>query len=333
MIFRVPFKSCYRPIRLFLVLLLPVLLVACKFGSTDPSDSKEGEAAADFPSEPVRTEKEPASVTLDFRQDSLKSVDLTGLNPSNPVDTSAFTFHLRREFNRQGRRKGSEAIRDSLFATLVLGLPAFLNEANEELYNSEAYLVYEQAVYDRENNDQAPYQRMVDSVAKLGLRVVTQEGVLYLQEDPDYIERFQEGLSPRMQTFARQYVRELRLPFWVDASIQVSVDEHRERLLFWEEFCRKEKDLPLRDYACDRYQAYLYVLMFGSDNTPIYGWDGTDRIRPELIEAYRDIAGRQECMAAPKLSEYLLFLEENEYRYKEEKFRLFARQIFPDNPF
>ncbi len=320
-----------------LCFLLPLALVACQFGSADKSDSGRVDGVAESPSKPVQTETKPAGVTLDLTQDSLKAGELQGLDPSaeidNPIDTTAFTFHLRREFIRKGRRKGEEEVRDSLFTALILGLPSFLDAANQELYESDAYLLYEQAVYDPGNVDQAAYERMVDSVAKLGLKVVTQEGSLYLQEDPDYIERFQSGLSQGMRNFARQYVRELRQPFWADASIQVSVREHQERLLFWEEFCRTQQDVPLHNYACDRYRTYLYVLMFGSPNTPIYGWDGSEQIRPELIEAYREIASRPDCMAAPKLSEYLLFLEENDYTYREEKYRQFARQIFPDMSF
>lgn len=317
-----------------MILIVAFLCSSCQFGGANRKEEKpDGKSAKKVSTIPNRgAVLEPVPEEIEISPHSpLPDESVQPIIPGAQADSTLFTLRSYREFRAIREQEGAAAKRDQIFADYLRGLPDFLDASNEKLYEHPNYEVYSAAVYESSEQVLPSWLKFRDSIRELGLKISLEEGVIYLREDPDFTDRFVPGLSPGMQNFARQYVRELQQPFWRDASIVVPVSEHVERLKFWDRFSREQTDSELRAYAYDRYQAYLFTLMFGTDNTPIYEWESSSAIRPELISAYGKLAAETGgSQAAPTLAEYLLFLEERNFRYEPESFGAYARRLFPE---
>lgn len=322
--------------RLCLVTFSSILIAGCDFERRKGGeDAEETDRDEDLPHKVETT-------TAGIRQnpDQIEITDSLYARPAGfprdsvapiPIDSTLFPIRIWNSFSKLGPDSRQSEEKDRLFAELINGFPLFLESVNESLYERSDYEALATAFSESENNNLPHWQRFIDSIGTLGLKVGASEGVIYLKEDPDFIRSFLPELSPTMKVFADQYLYELENPFWVDANILVSVEEHQRRMLFWDRFSREHRDFSLYDDAHRRYEAYLYILMFGSDNTPIFDWEESKPIRTELIEAYRRIVkAHADSQATPLLREYLLLIEENEFRYDRTQYEEFARRNFPN---
>lgn len=328
--------TIFRWTRTFTCVALLGLVASCDFRKENGSETDPGQGIGpENPSAEVVLEPGPIKSTQAvIERDSTLGQSLQGLSTDTLTtpfpDSTALLLRIHSEFVRLPKRKKFTPNRDSLFARLILELPGYLEGANQTLYEDPAYEIYSAAVYESMAQHLPAWNRFKDSLSLQGLKVESEEGVLYIREDPEFLAKFLTGLSEPMNTFGKQYLFELRNPFWADASIMVSVDEHSRRLLFWDEFTARNKDFQLYDYAFNRFEAYLYFLMFGTDNTPIYTWEEPRRVRDELIDTFTRYAeNHPESQSAPLLREYLLFLEERDYKFQQSAYSEFAHQLMP----
>lgn len=166
-------------------------------------------------------------------------------------------------------------------------------------------------------------------VEQVGFSISSSEGMIFLEKDTNFLNKFTDYLSERMNSFKTQYIKEIKYPIAEDAGIIISNEEIVQRILFWENFSKSQKDFEIPNYAQNEFQMNLYYLMFGMDNTPIYKWDKPHEIKSEIIETFNHIIEKYpKSKAAQYLNDYILFIEENNYQY-DSSYNEYARKKFP----
>lgn len=225
------------------------------------------------------------------------------------------TLAILNDFEQNGNNRTVE-VNDSEFVEFLKTITTYQNEMNELLFDDPNYDTYNTLIYADENLVESKALEFQDSVSEIGFQISASEGMIYLEKDPEFLNKFSQYLSEPMNQFRTQYSVEIRHPFSEDGGITISMNEHVKRMLFWENFAKKNTDFELPDYAKDQFEMYLFYLMFGMDNTPIHDWSDSLQIQPDIIQKYKQIIKNYpDSEATVYLNDYLDFLEQKKYKY------------------
>ncbi|MEO1254718.1 MAG: hypothetical protein AAFY41_07525 [Bacteroidota bacterium] len=272
--------------------------------------------------------QEPDSIETNLETQQQK---LTELEPDSTSDKSQLPSGLAvlGDF-KQNAENRSNKVNDSLFVEFLKSFTTYQNSMNDLLFDDPMYDTYNTLVYADDNLVDPKAREFEDSVQTMGFYISTSEGMIFLEKDPQFLEKFSNYLSERMNTFRIQYSKEIQYPLAEDGGIIISTDEHIKRMLFWEKFAKNNTDFELPDYANDQFEMYLFYLMFGMDNTPIHDWSDSLKIRPEVVETYNNIIDRfPNSDAVSYLTDYLNYLEQKNFKY-DRSFDEYGRQKFPE---
>ncbi|UZR96160.1 hypothetical protein [Chondrinema litorale] len=249
------------------------------------------------------------SVTVKVPQVSLS--DSVSKTPQKINKELPITLKTLADFEKNGQSRAEKA-NDSLFVAFLNAFTSYENSLNEGAdYDDYISLVYSS---DEEITPKAIAFR--DSVKQLGFSLGASEGYIFLKKDSAFLAQFYPYLSKRMNIFLHEYSTEIERPFSNDAGIIVSIDEHVRRMLFWDAFYSENPDFELPDYAKNEFEKYLFYLMFGMENTPVY-----DNLKYDTVylEVYRNIVENYPTTtAASYLSEYLELIEQNDFIFETE---------------
>lgn len=259
--------------------------------------------------------------------------DSTGSNQALEVNSDSshhpLGLTILRDFELNGSNRAVKD-NDSLFIEFLKAFTTYQNEMNDLLFDDPKYDTYNTLIYADESLVEADAKKFEDSVRNIGFLIAMSEGMIFLEKDPQFLAKFSQYLSERMNTFRLQYSKEIEYPLAEDGGIIISINEQINRMLFWEEFANKYPGFELPDYANDQFEMYLFYLMFGMDNTPIHDWSDSLNIRPELIKIYKQVIEKHpDSKATAYLTEYLKYLEQKNYKY-DRSFNEYGREKFPD---
>lgn len=233
------------------------------------------------------------------------------------------------DFEQNGKARSTE-INDSLFVEFLKSFTTYQNHMNDQLFDDPMYDTYNTLVYADEDLVDPKAKEFEDSVENIGFYVSSSEGMIFLEKDPQFLEKFSMYLSVRMNKFRIQYSKEIQYPLAEDGGIIISTDEHIKRMLFWEKFANDNTDFELPNYANDQFEMYLFYLMFGMDNTPVHDWSDSLQIRPEVIATYKQIIVEHPNSKATKyLKDYMNYLEQKNFKY-DRSFDEYGREKFPE---
>ena len=264
-----------------------------------------------------------------------KSNETDEINPSkgesmeimDSLDTP-FGLSVLLEFEKNGKSR-STTTNDSLFAIFLKSFTTYQNQANNSLYDDQNYEIYNTLIYSDDDAVDPKALEFQDSVKHMGFIIGMTEGIIFLEKDPEFLNRFSPYLSQGMNIFLKQYNLENEEPFSEDGGLTISIEEQINRMIFWEDFSDKNTDFELPEYANNNFEMYLFYLMFGMDNSPIHDWSDSMKIRTELIDAYNSvIQNHPNSRAVPFLKDYLSYIQQKKYRY-DRSFDDFGREKFP----
>lgn len=162
---------------------------------------------------------------------------------------------------------------------------------------------------------------IVESEAK-GYKIETSEGMYYPVMDYEGFKPFTPYIHKDIAEYIEIMATESNSPSMFDAAIVISWDELIARTLEKEAFL---KEYPNSSRASNiRNNLYIGRWLYGSSNTPAYGYDGATNIDPELRNAYEKAVaqGTGESAILEMLSELLELLDQsnNEFTPAIEKF-------------
>lgn len=302
--------------------ILITIIVIILFGCQNQQNSKNKEQASDI--------KITDSVLTD--ELSVIEVDTSELNqeqePNSKKSELPLGLSILKDFEQNSSERSVKE-NDSLFIEFLKSFTTYQDNMNDLLFDDPNYDTYNTLIYADENLVKPMAKEFEDSVRDMGFYVSMSEGMIFLEKDPQFLSKFSEYLSERMNTFRIQYSKEIEYPLAEDGGIIISSGELIQRVLFWEKFRDENSDFELPDYSNDQFEMHLFYLMFGMDNTPIHDWSDSLKIRPEVIENYRLIIERyQNSKAAEYLNDYLNYLEQKNYKY-DRSFNEYGKEKFP----
>lgn len=254
--------------------------------------------------------------------DSLTTtVDTSAIVQDTMIATSAYEEQLKTlPYTEESSLKGLELFR-STYKTVNpeendKALLAYLS-FQEKLLDSLDYHIAEREGYDQLNSlisdSVTPEARAIEKeILKKGLALGQSEGNLYYKPNPELIgSYFVEYLSPSTKEYYKQFVKETQHPYTEDAGLVIPVKDLADRLIFWDKFLAANPDHFFATDAKNRYNAYLYGLLIGMDNTPAFDRE-THKLTPEFSEAYVYVSKKYPGTKTAKIvNEYLNVLAEN----------------------
>jgi hypothetical protein len=111
------------------------------------------------------------------------------------------------------------------------------------------------------------------SLGKNGFFVSSSEGMTFVKEDRSFVnDNFYKKLSSAMIEYLSQLDKENERVYWDDGALIIEPSELVDRLIWWENFNKSNLHL-FRKNAVQWEKIYLYSLVLGEDNTPIYHYD------------------------------------------------------------
>jgi hypothetical protein len=109
---------------------------------------------------------------------------------------------------------------------------------------------------------------------KNGFNVAIKEGMTYIEEDRDFIStHFYTHISATMKAYLRELNKENKEGFAEDAGMTISPQQLSDRILWWENFMRKNPSFIFAVEARENKKYYLTFLLEGMDNTPLLADD------------------------------------------------------------
>jgi hypothetical protein len=255
-----------------------------------------------------------------IENEEIKLNEITGLS------LGAYTL-IDFELNGADR---SEKENDTLFIAFLKSFTDYQNKSNELLFDHPKYEIYNTLAYAPNDSIYPEAIKFQDSIQQIGFIVATSEGSIYLEKNADFLNKFSPYLSKRMNLFLSKYNVENNEPIAEDGALIITMREHIKRMLFWEKFKNNNPDFELPEYAENQFEMYLFYLMFGMDNTPIYNWNDSFKIRTELIDTFNTIStDYPDTRATKMINEYLKYLEEKDFKY-DTSFNVYAKEKFPN---
>lgn len=274
-------------VRLFAVLLSLAALSASVPSITVAAEQKAGE--------------DPQAEATAYRE------SLSALDPSDLGSVQEALRQFRDRFDNQPVKE-----RDAAFLAFRVFYYGVEDKQSRLLWGRESEEI--------ENDD-----ALKASLGESGFRLVTTEGDWYVRERPDFLyEEFSERVSEALRVFLQLRMRELREGLGGDATLNISFEDLGDRVLAWERYLAQYPDSPLRDEANFFYPSYWYLLLTGTDNTPVHDQERENgeivrRLRPHIRKVYREYAEKNAgTKTGMILKEYYSLLEKNDFQWSDE---------------
>lgn len=146
--------------------------------------------------------------------------------------------------------------------------------------------------YDAEENDDDKLTIILNNIKDCGYRAICSEGSFqFMIADVEYLnEKFSNLISP----FLADYLAELaKYPDGIisDAALLISYDDLWSLILKLEKVAEvyPYKQIFSTEFTEDTLLIYMYILLFGIDNSPVYDYS-TQIILPEIQDLYKRVA-------------------------------------------
>lgn len=140
---------------------------------------------------------------------------------------------------------------------------------------------------------------LLGKLRKSGYRFENFEGSWYPIVDYSSYKRYSQYLSPEMKDYIELMAVESDNVSMKDAAIVIELDDLSKRLVMAENYIVKYAASPRIDRVKETYAGYLWNLLGGSNNTPIYDWE-TKAIKPEVRDAYEKFARENPDLVSTK---------------------------------
>ncbi|MCI0691484.1 hypothetical protein L0337_05685 [candidate division KSB1 bacterium] len=205
----------------------------------------------------------------------------------------------------------------------------FIREQDKLLYSNEYYLT----------NSERPgvfeeLQRL-HNYDKYGIKLLAEGTQIYLTEDVDFLVKTATILKGEFGEYITFHANEFREPIAGDASLGISREELRKRIMRFEQFAREHPDLPETEAEIKpELDRLLWMYLVGLDNTPAYDLRDTDEIDAELRKSYATfLAEDHTSFYYGLIREVYKILEKHTFKMNAELLAFLHERGFADNVF
>ncbi len=196
----------------------------------------------------------------------------------------------------------------------------------------EQIVIYETMFPNEGNSGAKPTQAQKDYVELLktnGLKVCTVEGTFYIcKNEKTVFDKIKDIVSPVMKEYLDQKQKESEEGYAGDAGLYISPKQIAERIIFWENFIKKNADFVYIKEQKDSVTYMTLDLLSGMDNTPVFDYE-TNKLTDSFKEGYKFVIEKHPDTDLGKIiKEYYAILEKD--GFKDSKTRLaFISKLTP----
>lgn len=161
-------------------------------------------------------------------------------------------------------------------------------EFESEFFRIADVMEWTEKDYNEIGDNQFDYTRypITQNLPAAGFRLETAEGSIFPVPDWKQYEAFFAGkTTPPMADFIRQRTYENLNIIWNDGGLIKPVEQIVDRAGFWESFNNRYPHFVLNKETKDSEKWMRFLVVNGSDNTPIYDWE-TKAIQPEFRKSW-----------------------------------------------
>ncbi|TCK92703.1 hypothetical protein EDC19_1858 [Natranaerovirga hydrolytica] len=161
-------------------------------------------------------------------------------------------------------------------------------------------------------------QPILEALHQKGFKVEIAEGVFYPMMDYNFYNPYSDYVTEDIKNYIEIMVIESNQVPAKDAALMIEWEEVINRALEMEAFINQYKDSNRIQEVEALYNRYVYFLLFGLDNTPLFDYSNNDMIE-EVQQVYHTAIETQESSALLDLLEdYLEVIEQNNNQLTDE---------------
>ncbi|MBO9204961.1 hypothetical protein J7I42_32040 [Niastella sp. MAH-29] len=166
---------------------------------------------------------------------------------------------------------------------------AYLNE-----HMAEDSIKYEEFLWGDENGKMKPLSKRQKAVKnrldRNGFELGSEEGEVFIEQSQHFLaEQFTAYVSAPMKQYLIQEAIEQKEGFQEDAGLTIKPTVFADRTVWWENFIKANPNSFIYSQkATSNYNAYLYWLMIGMDNTSVRSWGKENLAEDSLSEYFRE---------------------------------------------
>ncbi len=228
-------------------------------GCSSPSPVKETKAE--------NTEVKDPVVERDLLKDYKKFIASLDSKSEKSVTLAAEKYAELFSGAHQGLCDSAYVVFDQLYEKIEGGL-------NEKLMNNSFFEDFPCITFDSLGVKEEPFEKKYvpfrKSIEKNGFRIDCPEGMVEIGQNRSFVSKhFYAFVSPVMKQYLEGLRKENDEVFSVDAGIVISPQQYADRLVWWEDFNKKNPNFMLSENA-QSIQRYLFTFfLLGMDNTPL----------------------------------------------------------------
>jgi len=189
----------------------------------------------------------------------------------------------------------------------------FTNKKEEE-----HYILFSIMYPNNENPEAKPTQSQKDYVELLknnGLKIGTAEGTFFIVKDASFIfKKINDIVSPVMKEYLDQKQKESKEGYASDGGLSINPKDIAERIVFWENFVKKNPDFVFTKEQKDSITYMTLDLLSGMDNTPVFDYE-TNKLTDSFKEGYKFVIEKHSDTDLGKIiKEYYAILEKDGFK-------------------
>lgn len=205
----------------------------------------------------------------------------------------------------------------------------FIREQDKLLYSNEYHLTNseEPGVFEE--------LQTLHNHDKYGIKISTETAQIYLAEDVDFLVKTATVLNGELSEYITFHANEFREPIAGEASLGISWEELRKRIMRFERFAREHPGLPETEAEIKpELDRLLWMYLVGLDNTPAYDLRDAGEINAELRKSYATFLAEDRASSYYSLiNEAYKILEKHTFKMNAELLACLHEREFADNVF
>ncbi len=190
----------------------------------------------------------------------------------------------------------------------------------DQLFQTKVYEVLNPGSTSDDNGK--PKKEHIDyanSLKENGFELGAMEGNFFLQKNNKFVnDKIKDIVSPVLKEFLTKTQTEKEEGFITIGAILIPIKSLAERIVFWENFAKKNGDFVLINQVNEMLKDYKIRLFTGMESNPVFNYE-TDVITNEFQTAYKFLIENHSNTEIGKLTkEFYSIIEKNEFKDSEE---------------
>jgi len=309
-----------------------ILIVSLMFAYS----CKKTETTADVKKEEVKAEEKVKITEEDLKKVEVKDVKKEEVKVGNYVEDYTKFLATLSEKDIKSIPKALDYFNEKLKGgdvKIVDGCYVKFNEFYEKVISAEGesfankdelfqFKVYE--VFNPESTDDngKPKKEHIDyanSLKENGFQLNSMEGNFFLEKNNKFInDKIIDFVSPVMKEYLTKTQKEKEEGYITIGAILIPIKSLAERIVFWENFVKKNGDFVLINQVKEMLKDYKIRLFTGMESNPVFNYE-TDVITNEFQTVFKFLIDNHSNTEIGKLTkEFYSIIEKNEFKDSEE---------------